>query len=180
MFTHFIAPNITQLPVPMPDPRLTSPPPAPEEVAASDNAMINQLATRQDFKRGDYVVAEGDLYQRIYTVVSGEIHMNKRGRHIVTLREGEVFGYLSLPLTTLSLSFSLAHSLIHFLQSSDTLPPTTKHDGHRGGLRHGITTHHPRLQDQRAHLHQPRLGRAHAQEGCADHLLPGGPDPQVS
>jgi hypothetical protein len=55
---------------------------------------MHQLATQQLLTKGECVVVEGDLYQRIYIVVSGELHMKKKGKHLVTLRDGEVFGYL--------------------------------------------------------------------------------------
>eukprot|EP00026_Physarum_polycephalum_P021933 Phypoly_transcript_25574.p1 GENE.Phypoly_transcript_25574~~Phypoly_transcript_25574.p1 ORF type:complete len:158 (+),score=35.22 Phypoly_transcript_25574:45-476(+) len=73
---------------------------------------MNQLATQQDFKRGEFVVAEGDLFQRIYIVVSGELHMKKKGKHLVTLRDGEVFGVLTL--------FHLRPSMMDVEVASDT------------------------------------------------------------
>jgi CRP-like cAMP-binding protein len=111
IFTNQIAPNLTlTLTQPPPCEAITPVPVAPP--ATSDKEAIHQLATRQDLKKGDIIVAEGDLYQRIYTVVSGEIHMKKRGRHIVTLRDGEVFGVLTL--------FHLRPSMLDIEVASET------------------------------------------------------------
>jgi hypothetical protein len=64
---------------------------------AADKRAFAQLAVRQDLRRGDVVVAEGDLYQRIYTVAAGELHMKTAtDRTFVTIQEGEVFGVLTL------------------------------------------------------------------------------------
>jgi hypothetical protein len=60
-----------------------------------------QLAVRQDLKKGDVVVAEGDLYQRIYTVAEGQLQMKSGDHTFVTIQEGEVFGYVIIFLAFL-------------------------------------------------------------------------------
>lgn len=53
------------------------------------------------------VVEEGDLYQRVYTVVSGQLHMKFRDRVMLTIEEGEVFGYSPPPPLPLFLKYYL-------------------------------------------------------------------------
>lgn len=62
--------------------------------AAADKVELMQLAVRQDLKKGDLVIAEGDLFQRIYTVVSGSLQLKRGGRVITEMEEGDVFGYI--------------------------------------------------------------------------------------
>jgi len=68
---------------------------APQQVA-DDKVELLQLACRQDLVMGDLVVAEGDLYTRIYTVVYGRFYMKRCGRILSVLEEGDVFGVLTL------------------------------------------------------------------------------------
>eukprot|EP00026_Physarum_polycephalum_P002634 Phypoly_transcript_02642.p1 GENE.Phypoly_transcript_02642~~Phypoly_transcript_02642.p1 ORF type:complete len:383 (+),score=82.81 Phypoly_transcript_02642:846-1994(+) len=65
-------------------------------VVAADKKAIMQLAVRQDLVKGDVVVAEGDLYSRIYTVASGELQMKSGDHTFVTIQEGEVFGVITI------------------------------------------------------------------------------------
>jgi CRP-like cAMP-binding protein len=38
------------------------------------------------------IIAEGELSDRFYVVLSGQVRIGRRGRHLSTLREGDVFG----------------------------------------------------------------------------------------
>jgi len=61
-----------------------------------DREILRGLATKQVLRRGDIVIAEGDIYQRIYTIAEGKINMSSCGRVLVQLGEGEVFGLLTV------------------------------------------------------------------------------------
>eukprot|EP00026_Physarum_polycephalum_P005790 Phypoly_transcript_05828.p1 GENE.Phypoly_transcript_05828~~Phypoly_transcript_05828.p1 ORF type:complete len:477 (+),score=27.30 Phypoly_transcript_05828:160-1590(+) len=67
-----------------------------------DKCEFRHLAVRHEFVKGEIVVAEGDLFQRIYTLVSGQLYMKKNGRLLLTVEEGEVFGYFSMKTHVLS------------------------------------------------------------------------------
>ncbi len=62
------------------------------ECDPSDKAYFHGIAVKQEVKRGDIIIAEGDLYQRIYTIASGQLTMSVNGRVLLTMGEGEVFG----------------------------------------------------------------------------------------
>jgi hypothetical protein len=91
-------------PIPLASPDLKSDPKAPkppnplatrpheERNGPQDKVDLLALAVRQDVKKGDVVIAEGDLYQRVYTVVSGRFYMKRGGRTISEIEEGDVFG----------------------------------------------------------------------------------------
>lgn len=65
-------------------------------ISESDKQMLHSLSVVQTLKKGDVVIAEGDLYQRIYTVVTGQIATEKNGNQLMTIDTGETFGYLFL------------------------------------------------------------------------------------
>lgn len=96
---------------------------------AKDRRDILSLGIRQDVVKGDLVVAEGDLYSRIFTVVSGELTIKKGDRPLIIIQEGEVFGYasiLTLPSTWLTKCnrvltlFYMRPSLVSIECTSDT------------------------------------------------------------
>eukprot|EP00026_Physarum_polycephalum_P005944 Phypoly_transcript_05983.p1 GENE.Phypoly_transcript_05983~~Phypoly_transcript_05983.p1 ORF type:complete len:557 (+),score=123.39 Phypoly_transcript_05983:35-1705(+) len=66
------------------------------EQRALDKEVICSIATRLELKRGDILMEEGDLFQRIYTITKGSCETVKGDHVISTIREGEVFGEASL------------------------------------------------------------------------------------
>lgn len=75
-----------------------------EQTVKDDKAALMKVAVKQELVKGDVIVAEGDLYQRLYIVASGQCIMRKGDRPLVSVQEGEVFGYSFLPSFSLSLS----------------------------------------------------------------------------
>lgn len=73
---------------------LTAPP--QKEQQAADSVELLQLAVKQDVKKGDLVLAEGDLYQRMYTIVYGKLQMKRGGKVLGMMEEGDVFGLVTL------------------------------------------------------------------------------------
>eukprot|EP00026_Physarum_polycephalum_P005636 Phypoly_transcript_05671.p1 GENE.Phypoly_transcript_05671~~Phypoly_transcript_05671.p1 ORF type:complete len:536 (+),score=84.02 Phypoly_transcript_05671:209-1816(+) len=67
-----------------------------KQQVTDDKTELLQLACRQDLIKGDLVIAEGDLFQRLYTVVYGRFYMKRCGRILAVLEEGDVFGVLTL------------------------------------------------------------------------------------
>lgn len=67
-----------------------------EDQRELDKEVIRSLATKVELKKGDILVAEGDLYQRIYTVTKGSLDTYKGDRLISNIKEGEVFGEATL------------------------------------------------------------------------------------
>jgi len=45
-----------------------------------------------DLKKGDHVLEEGDLFQRVYTLIKGKLHIYQKGKQVCTMEEGHVFG----------------------------------------------------------------------------------------
>jgi hypothetical protein len=43
-------------------------------------------------KKGDKVFEEGDLFQRVYTMVQGYCDIYQKGKPVCTMEEGDVFG----------------------------------------------------------------------------------------
>lgn len=63
-----------------------------EEQRELDKDVIQSLATKLELKRGDIVLEEGDLFQRIYTLCKGTCEALKGDTQISVMKEGEVFG----------------------------------------------------------------------------------------
>lgn len=93
-----LSPRMSSSPISSTNPLSPLSPTKEANQAAADRMELMQLAVRQDLKKGELVVAEGDLFQRIYTVVSGSIQLKRGGRVMSELEEGDVFGYLTLPI----------------------------------------------------------------------------------
>ena len=83
-----------------------------DDVTESDKVLLHSLSVKQDLKKGDVIIAEGDLFQRVYTVVSGEITSMKGDRQLMKIEPGETFGILSL--------FHLRPSMVNLMVTSDT------------------------------------------------------------
>lgn len=65
--------------------------PAPEDEELK--IMMRSMATHKELVKGDILFEEGDLYQRIYHIISGEIAVINSGRQLKTIGPGEVIGY---------------------------------------------------------------------------------------
>lgn len=49
-------------------------------------------------KKGDLIVGEGELFQRLYVLAQGSIDVMKNGHKIAVKPEGAVFGYVPLKI----------------------------------------------------------------------------------
>jgi len=67
-----------------------------EDQRELDKEVIRSLATKVEFRKGDILVSEGDLYQRIYTITKGTMDTYHGDRLISSMKEGEVFGEATL------------------------------------------------------------------------------------
>jgi CRP-like cAMP-binding protein len=61
-----------------------------------DKEVIRALSTRMELRKGDVLLEEGDLFQRIYTITKGSFEAYRGDRLISTMKEGEVIGEASL------------------------------------------------------------------------------------
>jgi CRP-like cAMP-binding protein len=59
--------------------------------------LLHSLATKMELRKGDIVMEEGDLYQRIYSIVSGEVTVS---HEVYTMGPGQVIGYVSFSITS--------------------------------------------------------------------------------
>ena len=50
----------------------------------------------RDVKKGDVVVKQGQSSDGLYVILSGEVEVDANGARIAALKEGEVFGEMSL------------------------------------------------------------------------------------
>jgi len=80
--------TLTQLPPPVLTHEVT--------LAAEEKSYFRSMAVQQELVKGDVVIAEGDLYQRVYTLVAGQLAMKRGGYTMLTIEEGEVFGLVTL------------------------------------------------------------------------------------
>jgi CRP-like cAMP-binding protein len=71
--------------------------PSPPEHDEELKGLLLQHAKRMDMRKGEMLMEEGDLYQRIYTILSGEIHAVRGNVTFGVMREGEVIGYVLSP-----------------------------------------------------------------------------------
>jgi CRP-like cAMP-binding protein len=62
----------------------------------SDRRELVQKFRARDVKKGDVVVKQGQQSDGLYVILSGEVEVDVAGTKIATLKEGEVFGEMSL------------------------------------------------------------------------------------
>lgn len=61
-----------------------------------DREILSYRGVKKQFKKGDVIVAEGDLYQRLYLVNQGSLEAVRNGEVVRQLPEGDTFGTISL------------------------------------------------------------------------------------
>jgi CRP-like cAMP-binding protein len=61
-----------------------------------DRDVVRRLADKVVLKRGDVLIAEGDLYQRLYSLTQGTCDVCANGMKVSEIPEGMVFGEASL------------------------------------------------------------------------------------
>lgn len=62
----------------------------------SDRRDLVQKFRARDVRRGETMIHEGKTSDGLYVVLSGEVDVQVKGRKVASLREGEVFGEMSL------------------------------------------------------------------------------------
>jgi CRP-like cAMP-binding protein len=62
----------------------------------SDRRELVQKFRAREARRGDVLVREGQPSDGLYVVLYGEVEVEAKGRRLATLKEGEVFGEISL------------------------------------------------------------------------------------
>lgn len=62
----------------------------------SDRRELVQKFRARDVRRGEAMIQEGHTSDGLYVVLSGEVDVLVKGRKVASLREGEVFGEMSL------------------------------------------------------------------------------------
>lgn len=60
--------------------------------AERDRDLVRNLADKIILKKGDVLLAEGDLYQRLYSLTQGTCDVCVDGRRVSVIPEGLVFG----------------------------------------------------------------------------------------
>ncbi|WP_225411238.1 cyclic nucleotide-binding domain-containing protein [Stigmatella hybrida] len=65
-----------------------------------DRRILVERFRARDVKKNEVVVREGDHVEGLYVVLSGEVEASKGGQVLSRLREGELFGEISLLLKT--------------------------------------------------------------------------------
>ncbi|MGE6759093.1 cyclic nucleotide-binding domain-containing protein [Corallococcus interemptor] len=58
-------------------------------------ALVERFRAR-DVERGEVIIREGDATDGLYVVLSGEVEVHKSGQRLTSLREGDLFGEISL------------------------------------------------------------------------------------
>lgn len=61
-----------------------------------DIAAVAAVAREQAYRKGERIYAEGDPGDALYVIVSGVVEAYHGGEHVLTLREKEAFGEVSL------------------------------------------------------------------------------------
>ncbi|MFB1482655.1 cyclic nucleotide-binding domain-containing protein [Corallococcus sp. RDP092CA] len=61
-----------------------------------DRRNLVERFRARDVERGDVIIREGDATDGLYVVLSGEVEVHKGGQRLSTLKEGELFGEISL------------------------------------------------------------------------------------
>lgn len=67
-------------------------PPEDEEM----KTLLRSIATTKEMRKGEFIFEEGDLYQRVYSIIAGEVAFVSGGRQLKTAGKGEVIGVQSL------------------------------------------------------------------------------------
>ncbi|RKG59928.1 cyclic nucleotide-binding protein [Corallococcus sp. AB011P] len=61
-----------------------------------DRRNLVERFRARDVERGDVIIREGDATDGLYVVLSGEVEVHKSGQRLTTLKEGDLFGEISL------------------------------------------------------------------------------------
>ncbi|RKG85936.1 cyclic nucleotide-binding protein [Corallococcus sp. CA049B] len=61
-----------------------------------DRRNLVERFRARDVERGDVIIREGDATDGLYVVLSGEVEVHKSGQRLTILKEGELFGEISL------------------------------------------------------------------------------------
>lgn len=61
-----------------------------------DRRDLVQKFRARDVKKGDPVIKEGAMSDGLYLILSGEVEVSVKGRRVAALKEGDVFGEMSL------------------------------------------------------------------------------------
>jgi CRP-like cAMP-binding protein len=61
-----------------------------------DRRELMERFLARDVRRGEVLIREGHQVDGLYMVMSGEVEVRKAGQYLATLREGELFGEMSL------------------------------------------------------------------------------------
>jgi CRP-like cAMP-binding protein len=62
----------------------------------NDRRDLVQKFRARDVKKGDVIVTEGQMSDGLYVILSGEVGVDAHGTQIATLKEGQIFGEMSL------------------------------------------------------------------------------------
>ncbi|MBZ4334507.1 cyclic nucleotide-binding domain-containing protein [Corallococcus sp. AS-1-12] len=61
-----------------------------------DRRNLVERFRARDVERGDVIIREGDATDGLYVILSGEVEVHKSGQRLTLLREGDLFGEISL------------------------------------------------------------------------------------
>ncbi|AFE05653.1 cyclic nucleotide-binding domain-containing protein [Corallococcus coralloides DSM 2259] len=61
-----------------------------------DRRNLVERFRARDVERGDVIIREGDATDGLYVVLSGEVEVHKSGQRLTSLKEGDLFGEISL------------------------------------------------------------------------------------
>lgn len=61
-----------------------------------DREVLSYFGAKKQFKKGDVVVSEGDLYQRLYIVSEGSLEVTRNNEVVREIPQGESFGYATI------------------------------------------------------------------------------------
>lgn len=61
-----------------------------------DRRNLVERFRARDVERGDVIIREGDATDGLYVVLSGEVEVHKSGQRLTILKEGDLFGEISL------------------------------------------------------------------------------------
>ena len=59
-------------------------------------SVFKNEPTRQTFAPGDILIREGEMNDKMFVILSGELEVRVDGKRVATLSEGNVFGELSM------------------------------------------------------------------------------------
>eukprot|EP01114_Cavostelium_apophysatum_P012858 TRINITY_DN2981_c0_g1_i1.p1 TRINITY_DN2981_c0_g1~~TRINITY_DN2981_c0_g1_i1.p1 ORF type:complete len:571 (-),score=157.34 TRINITY_DN2981_c0_g1_i1:132-1844(-) len=57
-----------------------------------DKEYLESLSQTLSFRKGEVVIHEGDLFQRLYHITEGTLQISQEGRSLITLNKGDTFG----------------------------------------------------------------------------------------